>query len=118
MPQSVCRCRACAERDTSAGRSTTISDSPFAESEDAEEGCTDDAEAVADVVGNEEEDEDDADEEAVDSLVAKWRAMASSMASAFALWCSHDGALECFGGRKHTLTNSATEYNEIIYNIL
>jgi hypothetical protein len=106
MPQSVWRCRACAERETSAGRSTTIFDSPCVESEVAD-GWVDDAEAAEDGDADEgedgaDDDDEDADEEAAESLAAKWRAIASSMASAFALWCSHDGALGVSGVGRHT----------------
>ncbi len=73
MPQSACRCRACGERDTIAGFSTTILDLALADA-DADAG---DADAAA------EDGTDEGDDE--DSLVAKCRAMASSMAATFAL---------------------------------
>ncbi len=88
MPQSACRCRACGERDTIAGFSTTILDSAFADT-DADAGEADEAEGDdADDGDGEDEADDVGDAAAVavaGSLVARCRAIASSMAATFAL---------------------------------
>jgi hypothetical protein len=84
MPQSACRCRACGERDTIAGFSTTILDLTLADADADDE----DVDAADDEDEGVDEDEADDVGDAVavaGSLVARCRAIASSMAATFAL---------------------------------
>ena len=87
MPQSACRCRACGERDTIAGFSTTILDMALADADTDDDGVDETEEDDTDEGDDEDEADGAADAVAVvaDSLVAKFRAIASSMAATFAL---------------------------------